>query len=76
MTNKDYNVLTVFQVFVQPGTYTVHMAGGSGHETGGNGHETGGEGGHMTAGDVRLEWLAKERTYIVQSLWIHMVAEH
>jgi len=51
-----YKVWTVFQVYIQPGTYSVHMA---------TGHREGPEGG-------QLEWHATDRTYVVHSLWVSM----
>ena len=50
----------MFQVFIQPGTYSVHMVEGAG------------QGETEEATPLKLEWHVKERTYIVHSLWIHM----
>ena len=62
VTGEYYGARTVFQVMLQPGTYSVHMATSSSS----TGHgEKEGEG-------IPLEWRAKERTYIIHSLWIEM----
>ena len=55
-----YLVQTVFQVLLQPGTYSVQVARSEGQATEGD------------APQIQLEWHAKERTYIVHSVWIQM----
>ncbi len=58
VTGNHYSVRTVFQVFIQPGTYSVHVA------------EVGGAG--TAGGGGQLEWRATDRTYVVHSMWIYM----
>lgn len=66
-------VKTVFQVLVQPGTYAVQVAASRGKEgEKEEGEEEGGEQSETRAPQIQLEWHAKERTYIVHSLWISM----
>lgn len=71
-----YMVQTAFQVLLQPGTYSVQVAAASEGEAE-RSEEGSTEIGDMTRGDratshIQLEWHAKERTYIVHSVWISM----
>ncbi len=67
-SGKYYMVQTVFQVFIQPGTYSVHMAEQEEEEGGGVANNSS----HAPQSRLATEWHARERTYIVHSLWIHM----
>ena len=67
-------VQTVFQVFIQPGTYSVHMAQEEEKEEEGEEQEgVASPSSHTPKPKLATEWQAKERSYIVHSLWIHMV---
>lgn len=58
----DYNkVQTVFQVFLQPGTYSVRLMEDEMRDERGD-------------KSLKLEWHVKEITYIVHSLWISMTS--
>lgn len=59
VSGGHYKVRTVFQVFIQPGTYSVHIANRRGER-------------EEKVGPQMLEWHAADRTYIVHSLWIFM----
>ena len=60
VTGKSYRVHAVFQVYIQPDTYIVHIADEPGRGTG-------------SPLQSQLEWRAPERTYIMHSLLIKMV---